>query len=188
LKLSADSGKKWIVCLDEIGPASTGVKPDSDDPEHDDVRTQCLWGNLMAGGAGAEWYFGYEYSHNDLNCEDWRSRDLMWDQTRYALEFFQKHLPFQKMKSSDDLTAAEDDYCFSSPGEVYAVYLPEGKPGSLDLRSIEGSFGVQWYNPRTGGNLLDGEISEISGGNIIIFGAPPEDNPGDWVVLIRKKQ
>ena len=38
-----------------------------------------LWGNLMAGGAGVEWYFGYTFPHNDLNCENWRNRDHMWD-------------------------------------------------------------------------------------------------------------
>ncbi len=25
-----------------------------------DVRKLCLWGNLMAGGAGVEYYFGYK--------------------------------------------------------------------------------------------------------------------------------
>ncbi|MEZ5397232.1 MAG: hypothetical protein R2724_31255 [Bryobacterales bacterium] len=41
----------------------------------------------MGGGAGVEWYFGHQYPHMDINMEDWRSRDRMWDQTRYALEF-----------------------------------------------------------------------------------------------------
>ena len=186
LKLSADSGKKWIVCLDEIGPASTGVKPDAEDPGHDDVRTQCLWGNLMAGGAGAEWYFGYQYPHADLSCEDWRSRDLMWDQTRYALEFFHNYLPFSQMKSSDDLTGAQDDFCFAQSGEVYVVYLPEGSTGKIDLRSQEGSFKVQWYNPRKGGELGSGSVTNLDGGTIVSFGAPPEGSPGDWVVLINR--
>ena len=50
----------------------------------------------MAGGAGVEWYFGYNYTHNDLNCESWHSRDHMWDLTRYALEFFHGRLPFAR--------------------------------------------------------------------------------------------
>ena len=97
-------GKQWVITQDEIGPANAGAKPDADDPDHNDIRVQVLWGNLMAGGAGVEWYFGYKYAHNDLNCEDWRSRDILWDQTRYAIEFFQKYVPFESMDSNDDLT------------------------------------------------------------------------------------
>ncbi|MDX1564263.1 MAG: DUF5060 domain-containing protein, partial [Phycisphaeraceae bacterium] len=103
---SRKAGRPWVVCLDEIGPAHTGVKPDKDDPTHDQVRTRHLWGNLMAGGAGVEWYFGYKYAHNDLNCEDWRSRQAMWDQTRYALAFFQR-LPLDRMTHADDLIDAK---------------------------------------------------------------------------------
>lgn len=47
---SAASGKKWIVANDEQGSANTGIKPDIDDPDHDDVRETVLWGNIMAGG------------------------------------------------------------------------------------------------------------------------------------------
>jgi hypothetical protein len=186
LKLSADLCKKWIVCLDEIGPAHTGVLPDEEDPAHDDIRTHCLWANLMAGGAGVEWYFGYKYPHNDLNCEDWRSRDGMWDQTSFALEFFNKYLPFHQMKSSDGLTASTDDYCFSNQDEVYVVYLPEGEPGEIDLRSAEGTFTVQWYNPRRGGELTEGSVTEMEGGKMDSFGRPPGGSQGDWVVLIRR--
>ncbi|NQU25469.1 MAG: DUF5060 domain-containing protein, partial [Candidatus Nealsonbacteria bacterium] len=159
---SADNGRKWIVCLDEIGPAHTGAKPDKDDPQHDDVRKHALWGNLMAGGAGVEWYFGYKFAHNDLNCEDWRSREILWDQTRHALEFFQQYLPFTRMKANDKLTTAPNDYCFAKPGEVYAIYLPEG--GTTELRLEEGRYTVKWYDPRTGGPLQDGTASLAAGG------------------------
>ena len=30
--------------------------------------------SLMAGGSGCEWYFGYQYDHNDLNLEDFTAR------------------------------------------------------------------------------------------------------------------
>ena len=57
------------------------------------MRKYALWGNLMAGGSGVEWYFGYELPHSDLNCEDWRSREKVWEFSRFALNFFQDHLP-----------------------------------------------------------------------------------------------
>ena len=110
----------------------------------------------------------------------------MWDQTRFALDFFQTYLPFNKMKSSDNLTASTRDFCFSKQGDRYAVYLPEGGSGEIDLRSTEGTFSVQWYNPRRGGKLTSGSVAEIEGGKIVSFGEPPGGSPGDWVVLISR--
>lgn len=177
-------GRKWFVCLDEIGPPHTGVKPDKDDYGHDEIRQRHLWGNLMAGGAGVEWYFGYKYPNSDLTCEDWRSRDHMWDLTRYALEFFQNHLPFTEMHSSDDLTDKRQDYCFAQPGRVYAVYLPGG--GSAKLKLTEGKYTVHWYNPRRGGNLQTGSVCEVSGPGLAALGRPPTDAAKDWLVLVRR--
>jgi hypothetical protein len=180
---SAEAGRKWVVCLDEIGPANTGVKPDADDPDHDDVRKKHLWGNLMGGGAGCEWYFGYNFAHNDLNCEDWRSRDRLWDMTRFALEFFHRHLPFHEMVPSDKLTTAPGGYCLARPGEVYAVYLPSGGTATLELP--QGKYGVAWYNPRTGGKLATGSVAEVSGPGRVSLGEPPADKGSDWAVLVR---
>ncbi len=187
LDRSASTNRKWFVCLDEIGPAHTGVKPDKDDPEHDEVRKKHLWGHLMAGGAGVEWYFGYKFAHNDLNCEDWRSRENMWDQTRYALEFFRKNLPFTQMIHNDELTTAREDYCFAEPGRVYAIYLPSGGTTKLNLANYTSSFSVQWYNPRSGGKLQDGSIKEIAGPGLVAIGQPPKDSDKDWAVLIKMK-
>ncbi len=181
---SRKAGRPWVVCLDEIGPAHTGVKPDKDDLAHDDVRKKHLWGNLMAGGAGVEWYFGYKYAHNDLNCEDWRSRQTMWDQTAHALYFFQRHLPFDQMHHADGLTEAKDDYCFALADKVYAVYLPKG--GSTRIKLPAGRYQVRWYNPRKGGDLLKGSRESIAGSDKAFIGDPPAEPKKDWAVLIRR--
>ncbi len=187
-KLSVDSAKTWVVCTDEIGPAHTGAMPDKDDPKHDTIRHKVLWGTLMAGGAGVEWYFGYKHAHNDLNCEDWRSRENLWKQTDYALQFFHKHLPFHEMENHNELTTAQDDYCFAKIGEAYAVYLPNGGSTSLDLGVTDKEFSVKWYNPREGGGLLDGNVTTIQGPGKKGFGNPPQDDGTDWVVLIKRKE
>jgi hypothetical protein len=181
---SAKDGRPWFVSLDEIGPANVGVVPDSDDPDHDEVRHHALWGNLMAGGAGCEWYFGYQHAHNDLNCEDWRSRDRMWDQTRYALEFFHRHLPFTEMSPGDDLTGSARDYCFAAPGRVYAIYLPGGETTDLDLGSSGGRYTVRWYNPRRGGDLQAGSVKSVQGPGRQQIGSPPSEPEKDWVALV----
>jgi len=180
---SRTSGRPWIVCLDEIGPAHTGVKPDRDDPSHDEVRKTHLWGNLMAGGAGCEWYFGYKFMHNDLNCEDWRSRERVWDMTRHALEFFQQHLPFTEMVSADHLTMADNDYCFAKPGYVYAVYLPDG--GTTELFLPTAKYEVKWYNPRRGGKLQTGTVTTVSGRGLKSIGRPPAETDKDWAALVQ---
>ena len=182
---SAESGHPWVVCLDEIGPSWKGALPDEFDSAHDTIRYKALWGNLMAGGAGVEWYFGYKYPHSDLSCEDWRSRDLLWDQTNIALDFFHKYLPFTEMKNRDDISKAKDDYCLAKDGEIYAIYLPQGGPTEILLSP--GSYNVKWFNPRTGGDLTTGTIDKITGIGFIPVGYPPEDPGKDWVCLIKKQ-
>ncbi|WP_218597726.1 DUF5060 domain-containing protein [Polaribacter sp. NJDZ03] len=178
------TGKKWIVSQDEIGPADTGAKPDADDPNHNNIRHKVLWGNLMAGGAGVEWYFGYKFAHNDLNCEDWRSREFVWNQTKHALDFFNTYLPFNKMHAADGLTDNPDDYVFVENDKTYAIYLPEVKETKINLFGSTKKYVVKWYNPRTGGELVNGSIKRITGGGEKSIGLPPNKDK-DWVALIK---
>ncbi|MCB0689576.1 MAG: DUF5060 domain-containing protein, partial [Saprospiraceae bacterium] len=133
---STKSDHPWVVNLDELGPANRGSDPDDrEDNNQDTLRNQVLWANLMAGGGGVEWYFGYLNHDNDLGCEDWRSRDRLWDYTHYALNFFQQNLPFTKMESRDDLISSkQQSYCFAQEGELYAIYLAKGGKCTLDIR------------------------------------------------------
>jgi len=180
---SAAAGRPWVVSIDEIGPAGTGVMPDGPNSNQDDVRHYALWGNLMAGGAGAEWYFGYEYPHNDLNLEDWRSRDRLWDYTRHALRFFRSFLPFTALLPADSLTPATDDYVLARAGEIYAVYLPPFSRSSLVIP--EGGYTVQWVDARDGGPLRDGSVRELRGPGTEALGDPPDSPDQDWVALVR---
>ncbi|MBK8504811.1 MAG: DUF5060 domain-containing protein [Saprospiraceae bacterium] len=185
---SDKSGQPWVINLDELGPANRGIDPDDRiDNNQDTMRGQVLWGNLLAGGGGVEWYFGYLNHNNDLGCEDWRSRDRLWDYTRYALQFFQNYLPFHEMKSRDELLTSEFlGFCFAKEFEVYAIYLSKGRPSSLDLRNTMDSFLVKWYNPRDGGALHNGSIETVTPGTIVDLGAPPAEPEKDWVVLVKK--
>ena len=189
LNESGKSGKQWVVCIDEIGKHYRGVDPDEREQNNQDsVRAEVLWGNLMAGGGGVEWYFGYRNPHNDLGCEDWRSRDRMWDYTRVGLEFFRKYLPFHEMESRDDLiTASGEAYCFAKPGEVYAVYLAFGGSAEINLEDESGEFDISWYDPQQGGELQKGSVASISGGETSALGTPPSAQDQDWAILIRKK-
>ena len=189
---SAAHGRPWVVTADETGPSLDGLLPDSVDPDHDVARKQVLWANLMAGGAGVEWYFGYGHPDDDLDCEDWRTRDAMWAQTRHALEFFERHLPYDEMTPRDDLVTAlggsgAGAWCLARPGEVYAVYLAEGGSATLDLGDSTAGFDVRWYDPRAGGPLLTGTVDHVQGPGLVELGTLPGAAPGaDQVLLVEQ--
>jgi len=187
---SAKSGHPWIVCLDEFGPAGRGTLTDDEDYRHDNERKDVLWANLMAGGAGVEWYFGWqnEGATSDLANQDWRNREHMWELTKIALDFFHEYLPFWEMRPADELISSQSDFCFAKMGELYTIYLRNGGTTELDLGQSKTVYSVQWFNPRTGGELTGGSVSEIRGQGKVNVGKAPSDRDKDWVVLIRRKQ
>ncbi len=155
-----------------------------------DIRKLTLWGHFMAGGAGVEYYFGYQLAENDLVCQDFRSRDKSWDYCRIALDFFRtEKIPFADMTSSNALIGnTKDDnskFCFAQAGKVYLVYLPSGGTSELDLSAAKGSFSVKWLNPRTGGALREGSVKSVAGGGKVVLGNPPAEANEDWLAVVR---
>ncbi len=200
VRASAAAGRPWVVCNDEQNPANQGVPPDpgykgyagknsaGKDVGYDlhDIRKATLWGTLMAGGAGVEYYFGYQLAENDLLLEDFRSRDRSWDYCRIALEFFHReNIPLEKMSNADALVGnpANDNsrYCLAESGALYLVYLPKGGDTELDLAAGNGEFLLAWYNPRAGGALrFDGRLT---GGTKAKLTAPDNE---DWLAVVRR--
>lgn len=182
---------EWLITMDEIGKWHTGAKTDLEDPDHETLRKYVLWGSLLSGAAGIEWYFGAKHPHNDLTSEDWRQRNRLWELTNHAKSFFDSHLPYWDMESKPTLVNSKDTYCLQKANEIYAVYVPDSEEYSLDLRNASSNFIVQWYNPIKGGKLQTGTISKIKGGTIQSLGLPPSGlgilENQDWVVLIKKQ-
>ncbi len=204
VEASRRAGRPWVVANDEQGPARLGVPADpgyegSDGKAVDgkrsydlhDIRRATLWGTLMAGGAGVEYYFGYKLPQNDLLCEDYRSRDRTWDFCRHALELFGRpDVPFHEMRCVDGLVGNVDGkrapYCFAKPGEIYLVYMAKAaRPPELDLGSSQGKFRVTWFDPRNGGEPQVGTLAEAQGGTKVRLGAPPRDADEDWLAIVR---
>ncbi|MEO6004120.1 MAG: putative collagen-binding domain-containing protein [Opitutus sp.] len=181
---SAATGSKWVVSVDELGPAGVGAVPDANDPTHSDIIHRVLWGSLLAGGAGVEWYFGYNYANDDLTCEDWRSRDQWWTLSQYAVQFVRDYLPLPLAVNCDALTSATNDYCFGKAGVAYAIFLPDGATTTITLPAGE-SYAVMWFNPRTGGSLVAGTVSLVGGGTGSV-GRPPTQQSSDWVCLLQR--
>ena len=204
LARSRNAGKPWVVANDEQGDALSGVPPDpgyrgfagKDSKGRvvqtiDDIRKMTLWGNLMAGGAGVEYYFGYLLPENDIIAEDFRSRDKSWEFGRIALDFFRSNrIPFWTMSNADALvgnaTGDNSKWCLAKTGEIYVVYLPAGGTTSLDLRQASGRFTISWFDPRHGGLLRRGSVASVLAGSIVELGEAPESPAEDWAIVVRR--
>ncbi len=186
LRRSVKAGKPWVVACDEPGDAQHSLVPDDEDPTRNHARQNALWGNLMAGGAGVEWYFGYKHPHSDLTCQDYRTRAKMWKQSRIALEFFRDHeIPFWDMTNKNALVSHEDAYCLYQKNTVYLVFLKNAsKKATLDLSGESGDWTLQWYDPREGGALQDGSVKSLEGGGKTALGHPSSEQDLDWVALV----
>jgi hypothetical protein len=204
LARSRRAGRPWVVANDEQGDALSGVPPD---PGYkgfagrdsrgrvvqtiDDIRKMTLWGNLMAGGAGVEYYFGYLLPENDMIAEDFRSRDKSWEFGRIALDFFRSNrIPFWAMGNADSLvgnaTGDNSKWCLAKTGEIYVVYLPGGRTTSLDLTQASGRFTIGWFDPRHGGSLRRGSVASVEGGSTVGLGEAPESPAEDWAIVVRR--
>lgn len=186
-KKSKQAGNEWLITMDEIGLWKWGAKTDSQDPSHDSLRRYALWGTLLAGGAGVEWFFGAKTPATDLTSQDWRLRDRLWTITNHARVFFESYLPYWEMEANNSLIDQEGAYAFAKSNEVYVGYLPRvTEPAELDLRGAAGEFQIEWFDPLNGGELQIGSTRLVGGGRRADIGQPPGNVQQDWVVLLRR--
>ena len=187
--MSVAAGKPWLVSMDEPLGWEFGLRPDAEDPTRDGPRKDVLWGTLMAGGSGVEWYAGWQNNAptSDLSSEDLRARATMWKLNKIALDFFHTHVPFQNMTAANDLVAGDGDYVLAQPNHTYLVYLRDGGDVKLDLAQAAGTYDVRWFDPRNGGVLQLGAVTSVSGGESVSPGLPPTDPNKDWAILLRRR-
>ena len=103
-----------------------------------------------------------------------------WDDMRLARQFMET-LPFWEMAPANNLLSpTAGNYGFAKPGQIYAGYLQNGGPVSLDLSAYTGQFEVQWYNTTTG---TYSSITQIAGGSVVNLGSSPY--PGDAAFMVR---
>ncbi len=201
IRKSDATGKRWVVAYDEPGNAGQGLTNDGENSKnpsvkgnYDDAMKNALWGTILAGGAGNEWYFGYQYGHSDLTLQDFRSRDEWWDRCRIALQFFKENdILFHELQSMDYLVGnAKGDpdkgFCFGRENSTYVVYLPKGTEITLDLKKEKTDFGLMWFDPRKGGPLTEGALKTLPAGTATPLTGAPASITGDRFALIRAKK
>jgi hypothetical protein len=185
LQWSDDAERPWVVNLDEIGPPDDGVLPDADDFWHHGPRIEALWGNLMAGGGGVQWYFGYAWDHNDLTLEDFRSRDHLFALSTWARQFLEP-LPFDLMESVDALVTQGTAWVLRRKGETYAAYLPSGGSVTLTFPEPHSTWRVRWTDPRTVGSTSAGGTAFHIPGEPLVLDAPSSGPDEDWAVAVER--
>jgi hypothetical protein len=187
LNLSKEAGKQWAISMDEPGGAQHALLPDAEDAAHDSARINGLWGAFLAGAWGNEFYFGYDHPHSDLTCEDFRSRDLFWNQCKYLLDFFEENKIAVSETENQSNLVQKGNYCLAIPGKMYIVFLRNGS-GTINLENQAGEFAVKWYDPRNGGKMQTGSVKKIKGGKMLKLEGAPSEPDKDWVVLIDTKE
>ena len=122
-----------------------------------------------------------------MTLQDFRSRDLMWDQNRHALEFFSRNeIPFWNMTNANYLLLSGNNWCLAHTNRDFlVVYLRNGGSDSIDLSDTNSSYLVQWFDPRNGGGLKLGTKQSIAPKSSQSLGEAPDAPERDWVVLLR---
>ncbi|MFT6640925.1 MAG: hypothetical protein ACJAUZ_001927 [Flavobacteriaceae bacterium] len=165
---------------DGLAPLDTSIR-----------RKQIPYDVLFSGG-NIEWYFGYNPLPlgGDVNAGDFRQRETMWDQMRFAREMMQAELPFWRMEPQDSLLNADSDRyggaeVFAAGAEVYAVYLPATNGVEwLNLQGVDGVYQLRWFDPRSG-QVTNGRTN-IAGNSKVQLGMPPSQLGQDWVALVSR--
>lgn len=175
---SRTANDPWVVALDEPGSAGRGVATDASYPNgqlpqtrnqsdnRDAVRGKVLWNTFTAGGAGVEYYYGYQTGCDDLLCQDHETRESKWEDAAIAATFFDTHVGAKAltMVEADDLlttgnagsvTAAAGVYTMPTSGTqtlaIEAEDLGPNPPGDWvfenDKAGFTGTGYYRWAGP-----------------------------------------
>jgi len=182
---STQAGNTWVVTMTE---ASGGDAPTPNSNVTSRQRIYWMWANVMAGGAGFEWYLknqgaGHAY---DLAVENLREFDQHWKQSGHLVRFFRDTLQgelainLQSMQPQNNVTSTNSDWVLADAGDAYLIYLRQGGTTDITLPNNR-RYDVMWFNPRTG-NLSSG--AEIQGPGVQNIGTPPSQSSQDWAAVV----
>ena len=95
-------GRQWMVTVDEPLGWEFGARPDADVANRRREIEGVLWPTLLAGGAGVDWYFGWQNNAptSDLSNEDQRSRDALWLASKRVADFMRDNIDVRTLSSS----------------------------------------------------------------------------------------
>ena len=187
--LSRQSGRKWVVDMDENGWYTTGLT----DANASDMRKRVLYDVLFSNG-GIEWYCGYHPLPlgGDVRLEDFRTREEMWGYSRIAREILEEHFDLELAVLGDHLVqlgASEFGHpeVILEPDLRMAIYLPDAETTPMvDLTHHEGTYSVHWVSPRTGQVVAQAPDVTRTPGTSTALSVVVSDISEDWVVLLER--
>jgi hypothetical protein len=187
LEASASAGHRWLVMATEASGADAPV-PNSGVSRKQ--RVYWMWANVMAGGAGFEWYLkrgggGHAFDHS---LEDFREFDELWKQSGHIAKFFNEIVPaaavrLGELEPANELTSSTSDWVLAKPGFAYIVLLRQGGTTNLDLSDATGTFMVDWFDPRSGVSTASGTVEA---GGVVPLGNPPSAGDSDWAIWVHQ--
>jgi len=187
---SAESGVKLAISFDEPQKIENDATDEKNGYAHG--RRDKMWPAYMSGAAGFEWYVQADGGGHGLDhrLEDFRQMKPALNWAGHATSFLGT-LPLLQMAPHHELageTKSGNTYVLARPGELYALYNDRSGSGlRLDLTGGTGSFRVQWFDPLHGGELLDGSVTTIPGGQVVDLGNAPRETDRDWACLVTKR-
>ncbi|OHB77211.1 MAG: hypothetical protein A2Z25_19965 [Planctomycetes bacterium RBG_16_55_9] len=154
-----------------------GYEGTLDEPKHgmnaDWVR-KCHWSIALAGGyatygdwtPGTAFYTGH-VGHGKAPA-----------QLRHLRETFES-LPYPTMVPHNELVG-EGAFCLAKEGDIYLVYIPDGKETVLRAAPATQGFKITWINPRTGRQINPRKATTEK-----ITLRPP--SPEDWAAIVKRQ-
>jgi hypothetical protein len=133
-----------------------------------------IWAIVMGGGyykaASLGWWIGVPYQ----NAAHFTYSKILYE--------FMTTLPYWELIPSNNLkVSGATAYISAKTGSQYLAYLPDGGTVTLNLTGANGTFNVEWLNPRTGS--VTG-MTTVTGGANRSFTAPSSGNLTDWLLHI----
>src|SRR5207245_9541618 len=95
----------------------------------------------------------------------------------HMMDFFTS-FDWWKTEPHDELVS-NGDYCLAQPGQIYAVYLPNG--GKVIVKLEPGSYQAYWFGAWTGQKT---SLPEVHGP---LWTSPEAPDQNDWALLLLRK-
>lgn len=133
---------------------------------------KCHWSIALAGGYATygDWTAGTPFYTGQIG------QGKAPAQLRYLRQTFES-LPYPLMEPYNELVG-KNAFCLAKEGEVYLVYIPDGKETVLRTTPATPGYKVTWINPRTGRQINPRKTATET-----ITLRPPSID--DWAAIIR---
>lgn len=144
---SRDANDPWVVALDEPGSAGRGIAADDSYPtgqlpqtrnqadNRDAVRARVLWNTFTAGGAGVEYYYGYQTGCDDLLCEDHETRESKWEDGAMAVSFFDTHIGAKALNMQEEDGLLTTGAAGNNSTAIGVYTMPTSSPQTLAIEA-----------------------------------------------------